>query len=55
MPSTQAIPPSISVILDRIDYWKQQETMTKCLAYKQYCEFIIFELETIKELVKEKA
>jgi len=55
MPSTRSIPPSISVILDRIDYWQEQETKTTCLAFKQHCEHMIFELETIKELVKEKA
>jgi len=55
MPSTRSIPPSISVILDRIGYWQEQETKTTCLAYKQHCEHMIFELEAIKELVKEKA
>jgi len=55
MSSIQSIPPSILVIIDRIDYWQEQESKTTCLAYKQHCEHMIFELEAIKELVKEKA
>ena len=55
MPSTKSIPPSIAIILVRIGYWQEQQTKTKCMAYKQYCEHMVFELEVIKELVKEKA
>ena len=55
MSSINSIPPSILVIIARISYWQEQQTKTTCLAYKQHCEHMIFELETIKELVKEKA
>jgi len=55
MSSINSVPPSISVILDRISYWQEQQIKTKCMAYKQHCEHIVFELEVIKELVKDKA
>ena len=54
MSSINSIPPSILVIIDRISYWQEKQTKTTCLAFQQHCEHMIFELEVIKELVKDR-
>lgn len=48
------VPPSLIIILDRIEYWREQQASKNCSQYKQLCESIISELEYIKELTCKK-
>lgn len=52
MPSTIDVPPSMVVILDRIDHWKEQQEKSCCISYIQECENMINELKLVKEMVK---
>ena len=52
MPSTTNIPPSIAIILNRIDYWREQQEKSTCSIYIQDCENTISELELVKKMTK---
>lgn len=54
MPGIEKVPVSLLILIRRIEYWNKQKSMTKCLAYQQFCESMIFELETIKDEIKRK-
>ena len=54
MASITSLPPSVSIIIDRIAYWRNQQENSSCNLYIQDCENTISELELIKQLVKAK-
>lgn len=52
MPPTTAVPPSLPFLLERIEYWKQEELISDDYRYQVTCEAIIKELKLVVKYLK---